>query len=51
MIFILLQKRKNPTAVGAGDLGVSGIRPLCVLNMQRPLCHSVYVIWKHLPQQ
>ena len=26
MIFILLQNRKVPTVVGAGDLGVSGIR-------------------------
>ena len=27
MIFILLQRQKNPTVVDAGDLVVSGIRP------------------------
>ena len=26
MTFILLQKRKNPTVVDAGDLGASGIK-------------------------
>ena len=38
MIFILLQKRKNPTVVGAGDLCISGIR------LKIPIC-SYLLLW------